>query len=353
MVSASIVTARFVHDRPLRVYWEITRACDLACRHCRATANPNADPDELTTVEGLHLLEQLASFGEPRPHVVLTGGDPLKRSDLFKLIDAARGLGLRVSVAPSATPLLTEEALLKLASAGIDAISLSLDGSTAERHDAIRGIAGTYGRTLEAARVARVIHLPFQINTLVCADTVDDLPSIYQQVCGLGAARWSLFFLVTVGRGQLLQPISAARTEQVLQWAARLVRRPGTPGPIVTTTEAPQLRRVAMQRSGGSGAHHAAGIRDGNGIMFISHTGDICPSGFLEVAAGNIRTRSVVDVYRDAPLFVQLRDPDSFHGRCGRCEYRWACGGSRARAYCASGGDPLAEDPLCEYESVG
>ncbi|HTI43105.1 MAG TPA: radical SAM protein [Vicinamibacterales bacterium] len=353
MVSASVATAKFVHERPLRVYWEITRACDLACRHCRATANPNADPDELSTAEGFRLLEQLASFGEPYPHVVLTGGDPLKRRDLFKLIDAARGLGLRVSVAPSATPLLTEKALLKLASAGIDAISLSLDGSTAERHDAIRGIAGTYGRTLEAAHVARVIHLPFQINTLVCADTVDDLPSIYQQVCALGAARWSLFFLVTVGRGQLLQPISAARAEQVLQWAAGLVRRPGTPAPIITSTEAPQLRRVAMQQSGGSGAHHAAGIRDGNGIIFISHTGDICPSGFLEVAAGNIRARTVVDVYRDAPLFVQLRDPDSFHGRCGRCEYRWACGGSRARAYCASGGDALAEDPLCEYESVG
>ena len=352
MVPAPAATAKFVHNRPLRVYWEITRACDLACRHCRATANPNADPDELTTAEGLRLLEGLASFGEPYPHLVLTGGDPLKRKDLVQLIVAARTLGLHVSVAPSATPLLTQEALLELASSGIEAISLSLDGSTPDHHDAIRGIQGTYERTLEAARVARVIHLPFQINTLVCADTVDDLPSIYEQVCELGAARWSLFFLVTVGRGQVLQPISAERTEEVLQWAAGLVRRPGSPAPLITTTEAPQLRRVAMQRSGGSGAHHAAGIRDGNGIIFISHIGDVCPSGFLEVAAGNVRTRSIADVYRDAPLFVQLRDPDGFHGRCGRCEYRWVCGGSRARAYCSSGGDPLAEDPLCEYEAV-
>lgn len=351
MPATTLATPKFVHSRPLRVYWEVTRACDLACRHCRAAAHPDADPDELTTAEGMRLLEQLASFGEPYPHVVLTGGDPLKRRDLFQLIEAAQTLGLRVSVAPSATPLLTEEALIKLASAGIDAISLSLDGSTAERHDAIRGIQGTYGRTLDAAKAARILHLPFQINTLVCADTVDDLPSIYGQVCELGAARWSLFFLVTVGRGQLLQPISAARAEQVLQWAAGLVRRPGAQGPMITTTEAPQLRRVAMQRSGGSVAHHAAGIRDGNGIMFISHRGDVCPSGFLEVAAGNVRTRSLTEVYRDAPLFVQLRDADAFHGRCGRCEYRWACGGSRARAYCASGGDPLAEDPLCEYET--
>ena len=350
MPPEAIATPKFVHKRPLRVYWEVTRACDLACRHCRATANPTPDLDELTTADGMRLLEQLASFGEPYPHVVLTGGDPLKRNDLFQLIEAARSLGLHVSVAPSATPLLTSGALLKLASAGIDAISLSLDGSTAKHHDAIRGIQGTYERTLDAACVARAIHLPFQINTLVCAATVDDLPSIYDQVSEIGAARWSLFFLVTVGRGQLLQPVSAERAEEVLQWAAGLQRRPGTPGPVITTTEAPQLRRVVMQRSGGSGAHHAAGIRDGNGILFISHTGDICPSGFLEVPAGNIRIRSVVDVYRDAPLFVQLRDADSFHGRCGRCEYRWVCGGSRARAYCASGGDPLAEDPLCEYE---
>jgi radical SAM protein with 4Fe4S-binding SPASM domain len=341
-----LATPQFIHTRPLRVYWEVTRACDLACRHCRATANPYADPAELTRAEGKRLLEELASFGEPAPHVIFTGGDPLKRRDLFELIDAAHELGLHVSVAPSATPLLTDEALLALAGAGVDAISLSLDGSTAERHDAIRGITGTYQRTLEAARVARVVHLPFQVNTLVCADTVDDLAAIHEQVVQLAAARWSLFFLVTVGRGQLLQAISAERAEQVLEWVAGLSRRP--PAPIITTTEAPQLRRIAMQRPGG-GAHHAAGVRDGNGIIFISHTGDICPSGFLEVAAGNVRTANIVDVYREAPLFLQLRDADGFHGRCGRCEYRWMCGGSRARAYCASGGDPLAEDPLCTY----
>ena len=346
--ATQLATPRFIHTRPLRVYWEVTRACDLACRHCRATANPHADPDELTTAEGKRLLAQLALSGDPPPHVIFTGGDPLKRKDLFELTDAAHALGLHVSVAPSATPLLTHDALLALSSAGVDAISLSLDGSNAGRHDAIRGIKGTYERTLEAARVARVVHLPFQVNTLVCADTVDDLPAIYEEVALLGAARWSLFFLVTVGRGQLLQPISPERAEQVLEWVAGISRRP--PAPIITTTEAPQLRRFAMRRSnGGGGAHHAAGVRDGNGIIFISHTGDICPSGFLEVAAGNVRTANIVDVYREAPLFLQLRDADGFHGRCGRCEYRWMCGGSRARAYCASGGDPLAEDPLCTY----
>lgn len=343
---------RFVHGRPLRVYWEVTRACDLACRHCRATANPDADPAELTTGEGRRLLEQLASIGQPLPHLVLTGGDPLKRKDLFELIAASQDLGFHVSVAPSATPLLTQDALLALAGVGVDAISLSLDGSNAERHDAIRGIEGTYDRTLEAARVARVIHLPFQVNTLVCADTVDDLPAIYEQVVELAAARWSLFFLVTVGRGQLLQPISPERAEEVLVWIAGLGRKPGTVLPMVTTTEAPQLRRIVLERRGereSAAAHHAAGIRDGNGILFISHTGDICPSGFLEIPVGNVRTANVVDVYRDAPLFQQLRNADGFHGRCGHCEYRWDCGGSRARAFCMSG-DPLGEDPLCQYD---
>ena len=239
----------FVYARaPQRVYWETTRACDLACRHCRAEAAPDPDPAELTTAEGRRLLERVAAFGEPLPHVVLTGGDPLKRKDLFELVAAARTLGLRVSVAPSATPLLTPEALRQLHTAGIDAISLSLDGSTAEGHDAIRGIPGTYERTLEAARIARETGLPFQVNTLVCAETVDDLPAIHDLVVAMGAARWSLFFLVTVGRGQVLQPVSAERAEALLGWVAGLSAPPGRGRLVVTTTEAPQLRRVVIER---------------------------------------------------------------------------------------------------------
>ena len=353
----------FVYARaPQRVYWETTRACDLACRHCRAEAVPDADPAELTTVEGRELLERVAAFGEPLPHVVLTGGDPLKRKDLFELIAAARELGLRVSVAPSATPLLTPQALRQLHAAGIDAISLSLDGSTAADHDAIRGISGTYERTLEAARIACETGLPFQVNTLVCAETVDHLPAIHDLVVAMGAARWSLFFLVAVGRGQVLQPVSAERTEALLGWVAGLSGPPGRGRLVVTTTEAPQLRRVVMERrrhadgtapelkpAAGSSAHSAAGIRDGNGIVFISHTGEICPSGFLEISTGNVRRDDIVEIYRTSTLFRELRDPGIFGGRCGRCEYRWVCGGSRARAFSASG-DPLAEDPLCVHD---
>ena len=353
----------FVYARaPQRVYWETTRACYLACRHCRAEAVPDADPAELTTVEGRELLERVAAFGEPLPHVVLTGGDPLKRKDLFDLIAAARELGLRVSVAPSATPLLTREALRQLHAAGIDAISLSLDGSTAADHDAIRGISGTYERTLEAARIACETGLPFQVNTLVCAETVDHLPAIHDLVVAMGAARWSLFFLVAVGRGQVLQPVSAERTEALLGWVAGLSGPPGRGRLVVPPPEAPQLRRVVRERrrhadgtapelkpAAGSSAHSAAGIRDGNGIVFISHTGEICPSGFLEISTGNVRRDDIVEIYRTSTLFRELRDPGIFGGRCGRCEYRWVCGGSRARAFSASG-DPLAEDPLCVHD---
>ena len=345
-------------ERPQRVYWEVTRACDLACRHCRAEAVPQASPNELTFDEGLGLLVQLAGFGPPLPHLVLTGGDALKRQDLFELIAAARELGFAVSVAPSATPLLTPDALRRLRVSGVDAISLSLDGSDAVRHDALRGIHGTYERTLDAARAARECQLPFQVNTLVCEETVADLPAIYDQVVAMGAARWSLFFLVTVGRGEVLAPISPERAETLLEWVSTLGGRPGSGKPVVTTTEAPHLRRITSQRrkaegapAGHPGATHGAGIRDGNGIMFISHVGDICPSGFLEIPTGNVRNVSPVDVYRSSQLFELLRSPELFAGRCGRCEFHFVCGGSRARAY-ASSGNPLGQDPLCLHEPV-
>ncbi|OGK86000.1 MAG: radical SAM/SPASM domain-containing protein [Candidatus Rokubacteria bacterium GWC2_70_16] len=332
---------------PQRVYWEITRACDLACRHCRAEAAPDPDRDELSTAEGLALLERLARFGQPAPHLVLTGGDALKRPDLFLLIERARALGLSVSVAPSATPLLTAEAIRGLRAAGVEAISLSLDGASAASHDALRGVPGCFERTLEAARTARAEGLPFQVNTLVSRETLGDLPAIYDVVRGLGAQRWSLFFLISVGRGTVLAPISARECEDLFSWLAGL---PAGDGPVVTTTEAPHFRRVLLQkRKGSTAGRHAAGIRDGNGIMFISHTGEITPSGFFPLPTGRVRRDDPVTVYRESPVFRALRRVDLFGGRCGRCEFRGVCGGSRARAYAASG-DPLGEDPLCAYE---
>ncbi|HXF96415.1 MAG TPA: radical SAM protein [Gemmatimonadales bacterium] len=337
--------ARFVYDRaPLRVYWELTRACDLACRHCRALAVCHRDPAELTTAESVLVLERLTGFGDPLPKIVFTGGDPLKRPDLLFLIRRARQLGFGVSLAPSGTPLLTGDAVRVMKQAQVEAISLSLDGSTPERHDAFRGVPGTFRRTIEAARVAREVGLPFQVNTLVARATLDDLPAVHARVAELGAARWSLFFLVSVGRGTVLEPITPFEAEELLHWAAGLGRRGG---PVVTTTEAPFFRRVSLEL--GLRGGHGAGIRDGNGVMFISHTGTIHPSGFLELAAGSARAEDSVTIYRESPLFQSLRRPEEFRGRCGRCEFRYVCGGSRARAFAATG-DPLHEDPLCPYE---
>ncbi len=343
-----------VFDRaPRRVYWELTRACDLACRHCRAEAAPEPDPAELGPVEGTRLLEGLARFGTPLPHLVLTGGDPLKRADLFPLIEQAQALGFAVSVAPSGTPLLTAESIKRLKAAGVEAISLSLDGSDARRHDGVRGVPGCFERTVAVARECAATRLPFQINTLVSEETLDDLPAIHRLASALGALRWSLFFLVAVGRGSVLRPVTAEACERLFE---QLLDLSGTAGPVITTTEAPHFRRVALEharRRDGERPHravgHVAGIRDGNGIMFISHSGEVHPSGFLPLSAGNVRLSDPVALYRDSELFRTLRRADLFGGRCGRCEYREACGGSRARAFAATG-DPLAEDPLCLYE---
>lgn len=352
------MTASHVFDQaPRRVYWEVTRACDLACRHCRAEAAPEADPLELTPAEGRRLLDALARFGDPLPHLVLTGGDPLKRADLFPLIEAGRALGFAVSVAPSGTPLLTADEIRRLRAAGVEAISLSLDGADAAHHDNLRGVPGCFLRTVTAARECAAAGLPFQVNTLVSEETLDELPAIHRLAAGLGALRWSLFFLVAVGRGSVLRPITAEACERLFEQLLDLAR---TPGPVISTTEAPHFRRVALERARREGhgerpqraAGHAPGIRDGNGIMFISHTGEVHPSGFLPLSVGNVRTADPVALYREAGLFCALRRADLFGGRCGRCEYRDVCGGSRSRAW-ASTGNPLAEDPLCRYEPAG
>lgn len=346
----------YVYARaPLLVYWEVTRACDLACRHCRADATPRPWPDELSHDEGLDLLTQIGRFGDPAPHLVLTGGDPLKRPDLFDLIAVARRLGLAVSLSPAATPLLTAPIIGRLAAAGIASLSLSLDGADAPHHDGLRGVPGVFDATLAAATAAAAIGLPLQVNTLVTADTVDDLPAVYDLLRGLGIMRWSLFFLIAVGRGSVLPQLSPGRAERLLRWLDALSER----APFaIKTTEAMHYRRVALRRMRRSGLDLAAmsrtptgrgfGVRDGNGIAFVNHDGEVYPSGFLPLAAGNVRNTPLVELYREAPLFRALRDVRAYGGRCGRCEFAPICGGSRARAYAASG-DPLAEDPLCPY----
>ena len=350
----------FVYDRaPMLVYWETTLACGLACRHCRATAQPERNPLELTTEEGYRLLDEITKFGRPYPHLVLTGGDPLNRPDLHDLVCAATERGIGASLAPAATDLLTREVMASLHEAGVQNISLSIDGSDAARHDGFRMVPGTFEKTLQAAKWAREVGLPIQVNTLVTDETLADLPAIYELMLTMDIMRWSLFMLITTGRGSSLHEVSPADSERLNAWAFSLVKR----SPFqIKTTEATHYRRLAikhMQAAGMSADEilrtsvgRGFGIRDGNGIVFINHDGTVNPSGFLPIPLGNVRTSSIVELYRDHEVMLALRNPEGFKGRCGMCEYGRVCGGSRARAY-ARTGDPLEADPLCPYVPTG
>jgi radical SAM protein len=343
---------------PINVYWETTQACALACRHCRAEAVPDPLPTELTRSEGKDLIYQISKFNHPHPQLILTGGDPLRRPDIFELIDEARQRGITVSITPSVTPALTLETLTKLKQHGIEALGISLDGSSAERHEAVRGVAGCFDWTMAALRNGASLGFPIQVNTLVSQETLDDLPRIYELLKTHTIMRWSLFFLISVGRGQTLQPISPEQAETCMQWVFDLSQQ----SPFaIGTTEAPSYRRVALQRMQAEGRHTSEiqktpvyrgfGIRDGHGIVFISSEGYIYPAGFLPLIAGNVRRNNLVDVYRNSSIFQSLHSPSTFKGKCGHCEFSTLCGGSRARAYAATG-DPLASDPLCLYEPV-
>ncbi|NLV07362.1 radical SAM protein [Haloarcula rubripromontorii] len=337
-------------EQPLVLIWEVTQACELACKHCRADAQPRRHPDELSTTEGKALLDQAREFGEGQL-VVLSGGDPLAREDLPALVDYGTERGLRMTMTPSGTTSLTRDRLADLDDAGLRRLALSLDGGDSDAHDAFRGESGSFEATMAAAEAARDLDIPLQINTTVCAETVEQLPAIRDLVADLDAVLWSVFFLVPVGRGRVLTPIPPERAERVLEWLHE-VSDEASFG--LKTTEAPHYRRVAIQNQdeGASGLKRRMGIRAGKGFAFVSHTGEVYPSGFLPESAGNVREESVVDIYRESSLFQQLRDDDALTGKCGACRYRSVCGGSRSRAY-ATTGDPLAADPLCDYQPDG
>jgi len=343
--------------RPFVLVWELTQACELACKHCRAEAEPRRHPDELSTREGERLLDAAGEFGEGQL-VVLSGGDPLARDDAVDLVEYGTDAGLRMTMTPSGTALLTPDRVGALADAGLKRLALSLDGGSPATHDAFRGEDGSFEATIRAARDARDAGLPLQINTTVCAETVEQLPAIQDLVEDLGAVLWSVFFLVPVGRGRVLTPVAPERAESVMEWLTETSES----APFgIKTTEAPHYRRVAVQGAGEGaptdspstdGIGRRAGITAGNGFAFVSHVGEVYPSGFLPQSAGNVRERSVVDIYRKSELFRSLRDPDALRGKCGACEFRRLCGGSRSRAF-AYTGDPLDADPLCPYVPEG
>jgi radical SAM protein len=342
-------------ESPFLVIWEVSQACGLACRHCRASAQPERHPDELSTAESIELLQQVRALGDPL--LVFTGGDPLKRPDLFELLKASTSLGLRTTVTPSATPLLTEEAVDRFKACGLARMAISLDGPEAATHDAFRGVAGSFDRSLLALRHAARIGLETQINTTVTRHNRHQLGPMADLVKQERAKLWSVFFLVVTGRAQLSDDLTAEEYESVFEF----LYRTSLSVPFdIKTTEAQHYRRyVAQQRkkaglgvltaAGGlSSIQRQAGINDGKGFLFVSHTGEIFPSGFLPISAGNIRLTRLADAYRDSTLFRVLRDTDQLKGKCGVCEYRNLCGGSRSRAWALTG-DYLQSDPRCVY----
>jgi AdoMet-dependent heme synthase len=368
------------NQRPFTVVWETTRACDLACVHCRAEANPQRSGEELTFEEVQALVEGIKAFGTPYPLFILTGGDPAKRPDIFDIISYARAEGLRVAMTPSATPLITRAAIQRFVRAGLVRLAVSLDGKDAANHDSFRGVRGSFNRTLQILDWCDEFGLETQIHTTVTRHVLDDLPAIADLIASRGIKLWALFLLIAVGRAA--QPevrrlnLNARQFEALFHWMYELTQS----APFdVTPREGYHYRRVLLQRRAAelgisvedllakvennrwaptdlaSSARATRivraplGVNDGKGILFVSHRGDVQPSGFLNLVGGNIRSQTLADIYRRSKVFVQLRDYARLKGKCGVCEFKSVCGGSRARAFAVSG-DPMRSDPYCIYE---
>ena len=351
---------------PFLVIWETTQACDLACKHCRAKAQPLRHPEELTTAQARQLLTDIRRFG---PIIfVFSGGDALKRPDIVELTRHGADIGLRMAITPATTPLCTEERLRELHAAGMSRLAVSLDGSTAEVHDEFRQVEGSFEHGLRILRTAREIGMSTQVNTVVARHNVNDFAVMGKLLAELGIVFWEVFFLVPIGRAQPEDVAGAAAFEAVFHELYDLAKI--LPFDIKATA-APHYNRVVLERKVAErrrgrrkesadvltdGASHslkdgigrARGVNDGDGFMFVSHTGEIFPSGFLPKSAGNVKADDLVDVYRNAPLFRSLRNRKLLKGKCGVCEYRPVCGGSRARAYALTG-DPLESEPFCAH----
>ena len=375
-VARPVLSAMDVERAPFLVLWESTRACDLACLHCRASALPRRDPRELRTDEVMRVMDEVRAMGQPL--FIITGGDPLRRPDILPIVEHGARIGLRTALTPSGTPLMTPELLEQLRDAGLARLAVSLDGSTAAIHDAFRGVAGSFDWTTAMLREAHGLGLQRQVHTTIGSHNRDDWERLVPFLEEIDVALWSLFFVVPTGRARAGDLIGAEETERVLHRLYDISTRVSFD---IKTTAAPQYRRVVLQRRAaekrgrrslpGAGRPaapvtgrqpvgftlrdaigRAQGITDGRGMMFINHVGDVYPSGFLPVSAGNVREVPLERIYRESALFEALRDADRLAGKCGACEFRRVCGGSRARAY-AMLGHWLEEDPMCAYVPRG
>ncbi|MCC3645287.1 TIGR04053 family radical SAM/SPASM domain-containing protein [Cytobacillus oceanisediminis] len=353
---------------PFIVIWELTRACQLKCLHCRAEAQYRRDARELSFEEGMALIDQIREMNNPM--LVFTGGDPLMRQDVFDIAEYAVKKGVRVSMTPSATPNVTKEAIEKAKQVGLARWAFSLDGPNAEIHDHFRGTSGSYDLTIERIKYLHELEIPVQINTVISRYNIDYLEEMAQVVEELKCVLWSVFFLVPTGRGQEKDMISPVEHEKVFTWLYNLSKKVSFD---IKTTAAQHYRRVVIQQKmkeakdqnediqyldaltqqGLTGSidglgRAPKGVNDGNGFVFISHVGDVYPSGLLPVKAGNVREQPLAEIYRESPIFKDLRNPDKYKGKCGQCEFRYVCGGSRSRAF-AMTGDYMESEPFCVY----
>jgi len=363
------VTNRDYNQNPFIVIWELTRACQLHCLHCRAEAQHHRHPLELTFEEGKKLID--CSYEMEHPILVFSGGDALERPDVFDIAEYAVKKGVRVSMTPSATPNVTKEAMQKAKDVGLSRWAFSIDGHSAEVHDHFRGTTGSFDLTMKAIQYLNELEMPLQINTVISKYNYDYLDEMAEMVEKLNCVLWSVFMLVPTGRGKEKDMISPAEHERVFRWLYDLSKR--VPFDIKTTA-GQHYRRVVIQQKkreeqGMSDQEHIyyedainqgktgqidglgrapKGVNDGNGFVFISHTGDVLPSGLLPIKAGNVRQTPLAEIYRESEVFRNLRNPDQYKGKCGVCEFRHVCGGSRSRAYNVTG-DYMESEPYCVY----
>jgi AdoMet-dependent heme synthase len=353
---------------PYIVIWEVTRACQLKCLHCRADAQNKPDPMEMTPAEGKELIDQIYELGIPM--LVFTGGDCMMREDLFDLADYAIKKGMRVSMTPSATDNVTKEKMQKAKEVGLSRWAFSLDGPSPEIHDHFRGTPGSFDLTIEKVKYLNDLNMPLQLNTVISRYNYEHLEQMAELMKELNVVMWYIFLLVPTGRGQLDACLTPAEHEKVFRWLYELSK---TAPYDIKTTAAQHYRRVVFQQRAREnrvnldegiryedtltkdlasmidGLKRAPkGVNDGNGFLFISHTGDVMPSGLLPLVGGNVREKPLAEIYRDSPIFKELRSPDKYKGKCGVCEFRFVCGGSRSRAYAVTG-DYMGSEPFCVY----
>ena len=337
------------------VAWETTRRCNLACKHCRAVAEDHPYDNELDTKASFKLLEQIKEVGDPI--IILTGGEPLLRDDIFDIAAFGTKLGLRMVMAPTGT-LITQESAKKMKTSGIKRISVSLDGSTPETHDDFRGLKNAFNNSIQGINIAKQAGIEFQINTTITKTNLNQIPKILDLAENLGAVAHHIFLLVPTGRGKYIvdSEINAKEYEETLNWFYD--QRDKTSLQLKATC-APHYYRILRQRAKEDGKKISfethgldavtRGCLAGTGFCFISHVGRVQTCGFLDVECGNITQQTFKDVWENSQVFNKLRNFNNLEGKCGICEYKRVCGGCRARAYEATG-NYLAEEPLCSYQ---